>query len=357
MTLTRLSSSWPNARRWSRLLGLLVAGLVLALLATACGDDEEPSAADLAGPGDLRGKTIGVASLGGTFTLETRYLLQETYGLDVSPEGGDVTIVEMPAESLPTLLRSGELDAAVMLHLGAFRLLEDEDFRLLSHVTEEMRELTGAPIMNSILVTYPDVAEQKADELNELNRMLAESVTYFKANQDDVIEAVAADQDVDPEFLRWWWERQDLLLGDLSADAQERLLDVWEAATAIGDIEEYPELATVLFSPDGEAPEGTMDGDRTTVSLALLDDPSRRAALYAIEQGIVTSDTVDVDLTYLPLSTIIEAAPAKQYDVIEATPLAVPRGAARDLNFVVLSAALQNLDGTLLFVRGEPASD
>lgn len=356
MTLAGLSVPWPYAQRWSRVLSLLAATLALALLAAACGGDEEPAAGGLSGPGDLRGKTIGVASLGGAFTLETRYVLQEVYGLDVSPEGGDVTIVELPAESLPTLLSDGEVDAAVMLRLGAFRLLEDENFRVLSHVTEEMRELTGAPIMNSILVTYPDVAEQKTDALSELNRMLAQSVTYFKANQDEVIEAVAADQEVDPRFLRWWWERQDLLLGDLSAEAQERLLDVWGAAKAIGDIEDYPELATVLFRPDGEAPEAPMEGDRTTVILALLDDPSRRAALYAIEQGIVTSDTVDPDLTYLPLSAIIEAAPAKQYDVIEATPLVVPRGVARELDFVILSAGLQNLDGTLLFVRGEPAS-
>ncbi len=356
----RVSNLWP------RLLGVLAAALALAVLAAACGEDEEPIAGGLSGPGDLRGRTIGVVSLADTFTLETRYVLQQTYGLDVSLGEGDLTIVESPAESLPTLLRDGDIDAAVLVQLGAFLLLEDERFRVLSQVTEEMRELTGAPIMNSILVTYPDVAEQKTDALSELNRMLAASVTYFRANQDEVIEAVAADQQVDQEFLRWWWQGQDLLLGDRSMEAQERLLQVWEAARAIGDIEEYPELVAVLFNPEGGQSEALVEGeelqaaikgDRTTVSLALLDDPGRRTALYAIEQGIVTSDTVDLDLTYLPLSVLIEAAPARQHDVIEAAPLVVPIGAARDLEFIVLSAGLQNLSSTLLFVRNGPVSD
>lgn len=201
-------------------------------------------------PGDLRGKTIAVASLGGTFTLETRYLLQEAYGLDTSLEGGDVTIIQAPAEQLATLLGNGDVDAVVLVHLGAFRLLADEEFRMLIRVTDEVRGLTGAPVMNSVLVTYPDVAAEKAGALGEVNRLLAASVAYFKANQDDVIEAVAAEQEVDPEFLRWWWERQDMLLGDLSTEMQERLLAVWEAAKAIGDIEGYPELAAVLFNPE-----------------------------------------------------------------------------------------------------------
>ncbi len=252
-TRSRSTMSWN--RRPARWLSLLAAALALGLLAAACGGDDEPAGVGLSGLGDLRGKTIGVPSLGGTFTLETRYLLQEAYGLDVSLEGGDVTVIESPAESLPTLLSNGEIDAAVMLHLGAFRLLEDEDFRVLSHVTEEMRGLTDAPIMNSILVTYPDVAEQKADALGEVNRLLAESVTYFKANQDDVIKAVAAEQELDPAYLSWWWERQDLPLGDLSTEMQAQLLAVWNAAKALGDIEEFPDLASVLFNPEAASPD------------------------------------------------------------------------------------------------------
>lgn len=210
--------------------------------------------ADLRGLANLRGKTIAVP-LAGMATLETRYLLQERYGLDVSAEGGDVTLIESPVESLPTLLRNGDVDAAVLQHLGAFQLLADGRFSVFGHVTQEMQELIGAPITNSILVTYPDVAEQKAEALGEVNRLLAESVTYFKANQDDVIKAVAAEQELDPAYLSWWWERQDLPLGDLSTEVQAQLLAVWNAAKALGDIEEFPDLASVLFNPEAPSPD------------------------------------------------------------------------------------------------------
>jgi hypothetical protein len=346
----------PITRMLARFPGLLAAALALVVLMAACGDDEEPTTMVLLGPADLQGKTIGVASLGDALTLETRYVLQEAYGLDARIEGGDVTIVESPAEELPTQLRDGGIDGAVMVGLGAFRLLGDEEFRVLSQVTDEMQALTGAPIMNSILVTYADVAEQKNGALSEVNRLLAESLTYFRANQDEVLDAVAEGEGVDREFLQWWWERQDLLLGDRSVEAQEQILSLWQVAAAIGDVEYTPDMVDVLFMGAEEESAAAMEGDRTTVSLALLDNPNRRAALYAIEQGIVTSESVDLDVNYLLPSAISEAAPARQYDVVETTPLAVPQGVALDLDFVILSAGLQNLDGTLLFVKGEPAS-
>lgn len=212
------------------------------------------SDADLTTPEDLPGKTVGVVSREATSTLEARYLLQESYGLDIGVEDDDVAIQEAPAQSLPTLLESGELDAALVTEMSAFRLLDNAEFRVLSRVTDEVRELTGAPVMSSLLVSYPDVAGRKADALLELNLLLAESMTYLKANQDAVIEAVAAEQRVDPEFLHWWWKHYDLLLGDLSKDSQERLLHVWDAARVLGDIESYPDLADVIFNPGAPTP-------------------------------------------------------------------------------------------------------
>ncbi len=273
----------------------------------------------------------------------------------MAAKGGDVSLTEAPAESLPTLLRTGEVDAVLLPQLAAFRLLADEDFRVLSHVSKEMREITDAPVMNSILVTYADVAAVKHDALTDLSALLDESLTYFKANQDAVIDAVAADQVVDPEFLRWWWERHDLVLGDRGAATQGQILDVWDAARAVGDIEDYPELASVLFGQEtANRVAAAQEGSRTTISLAVLDDPSRRAALYAIEQGIVTSDAIDLNVSYLPQSMLSEATSARQHDVVEATPLIVPLSSERGLDLLILSGGLLDLDGALLFVRNVP---
>lgn len=332
------------------------AWLLLALLfAAACGGGASGPAGAFSGPADLEGRTVGVASLAGTSALELRYLLHAAYGLEAKPDGGDVALLESPADSLILLLGEGGIDAAAVDGLAAYRLSQDDRFVVLAGVAAEVRDLTGGPTIGSVLVSYPDVAAQKAQALTEVNRMLAASITYLRANKGSVIDAVADAQAADPAYLRWWWDRQELALGDLSPERQEQIRNVWEAARTVGDVEGYPEGEDAPFGVD--AASGTTDrsavveGNRLTISLALLDDPSRRAALYAIEQGIVTSELVDLSLTYLPESQLGEAPAARQYDVIEASPLVVPLGAARGLDFVVLSAGLADLDGTLLFVR------
>ena len=210
--------------------------------------------AELTTPSDLAGKTFGVVDRDDASTLETRFLLWNNYGVDTSLGGEDVKIEEAPASSLLTLLESGDVDAAVLTDISAYRLLDDAEFRVLGEVTSELRELTGVPVMQSILVSYPSVTARKVDALSEVSRLLAESVTYFRANQDAVIEAVAADQQVEVEFLDWWWTKYDLPLGDLSEGTQEQLLQVWEAARTLGDLESYPELADALFDPTTVTP-------------------------------------------------------------------------------------------------------
>ena len=209
--------------------------------------------ATMEAPGDLLGKTIGVASLEDTSALETRYLLQEAYGLDVDVEQGDVTFVPVPAASLAEAVRGRALDAAVIVNGGAFPLVEDEGLRVLSRVTDELQELLDLPVMSSILVTYPDVAEEKAEALIELSSLLAASVAYFRANQEIVIEAVAREQET-ADYLQWWWQRQELSFGDRSFEMQSRLLTIWEVARVIGDLEGYPNLTEVFFAPEVAEP-------------------------------------------------------------------------------------------------------
>ncbi len=327
--------------------GLALSVLLLLLLSAGCGGEGRLASSGVVG---LKGKTIGVASLSDVSTLETRYVLQKGYGLDTSQSGSTVKFAEAPPESLAIELQSGQIDAAVFSQAGAFRLLNDARFRVLSHVSQEMRKLSGGPVASSVLVTYPDVAQQKSAALEALHRLLAESVAYEQANEGAVLHAVAAQTRQDQALLRWQAAHQELRLGDLSQETQERLLRTWQAASALGDIDHLPDLATVLFDPK-QKDQTALPGGRVTVTLALLDEPIRRAALYAIEEGLVTSTSIDLNITYLPPSAIAEAATTKQYDVVEALPLIVPASARQAVGFIVLSAGVDDLDSTLLFVK------
>ena len=332
--------------------------LALAVLLAACGGEDEPLSG-IASVEDLRGGTIGVSSFEDTATLELRFVLQESHGLVAGIDSADVTLVEYPVPELLSQLRQGEVDA-VLVPAGSKRTQFDEaDSRILSRVTKEISAATGLPVAASVLLTYADTAEQKTPGLLELNRMLIESLTYLRVNRDNVIASVAADQGVEEDAARDWWDALDVLFGDTSSELREQITGIWRAALTLGDIVELPPINELMLAEtDGEVPGSEVKdgdeeldlGDRTTISLGVLDDASRRAALYAVEQGIVGSETVDLNITYLSRSELADAVSARHFDVIEASPLAVPLGAERELEFVIVSGGVQNIDGTLLVV-------
>ncbi|MEX1254420.1 MAG: PhnD/SsuA/transferrin family substrate-binding protein [Dehalococcoidia bacterium] len=199
---------------------------------------------------DLRGEKLGVSSLDGPPALKTRHLLQERDGMDVQREGGDLTYIEAPAQSLSGILRNGDATAAAMQDLSAYLASNDGDFRVLANVSEEASALPNPPLLDTVLVTYRDVATQKNDALVEVDRLLAESLAYFQANRERILADTAAAEGVDSAYLEWWWDHAELPLGDLSSTTQQQLLDTWEATKAVGDIETYPELAGLLFQAE-----------------------------------------------------------------------------------------------------------
>jgi NitT/TauT family transport system substrate-binding protein len=108
-------------------------------------------------------------------------------------------------------------------------------------------------------------------------------------------------------------------------------------------------VALVVATACGAAaPAAAPSVQRQPITLAYADDPSRVALLWAITNNKVTSPSIDVTVSFLPLAQIIPAGNAKQYDAIEATPLAVPRTAGREPGFLILSGGLVNRNGTFL---------
>lgn len=200
-------------------------------------------------PADLRGKTIGVASLGGTFVLETRYVLQKQHGLNTDLRTGEVKFSETPPEATATLLKDGKLDAAVLAQLAFYRLRTSADHRTLVNVTEEFTRLSGHRPVNSVVVTYRDRAETKKAALAELQKMLAASRTYLLANKAEVFKDVAQKRNVDEAFLQWVFTVLDLAAGPVSDTDMAQIAATWDAAKSIGDIQSAPAVKDVIFRP------------------------------------------------------------------------------------------------------------
>jgi ABC-type nitrate/sulfonate/bicarbonate transport system substrate-binding protein len=325
---------------------LVLVLLLLPAAAATCGK----SGTNDSSLADLRGKTIAVVSLLDMSTLELRYVLQQKLGLDASRNTADVTISEVAPESMAGRLTAGLLDAALLPPDVAYTWGSPP----ASHISREAGDEAGGPLAASALVSYWDVVEQKGDAIAELDRLLARSATYLEANRSSVLEAVATAQGLDLEQLRWRADRLDLPLGDLSAETTDSIVRTWRMAAAVGDLPAVPDVTGLVFSPRARGADAGSLG-RATISLALLDDPTRRVGLYAIEQGIAASDTIDVNVSYLSARALAEAASTRQYDVVEVSPLVVSSNAS--LPLVIVSAGALDVDGALLYLAAGPNAD
>ena len=119
--------------------------------------------------------------------------------------------------------------------------------RAIANPARELEAALGQPLLDSVLLTYPDVATTKGEALIELRELLAASVSYLQTNEDQVIEAVSREQTISEGLLRWWLEAYHPVFGELSSDVQQQVVNMWEAARILGDLDTYPDLAAVIF--------------------------------------------------------------------------------------------------------------
>jgi NitT/TauT family transport system substrate-binding protein len=79
---------------------------------------------------------------------------------------------------------------------------------------------------------------------------------------------------------------------------------------------------------------------RTKVTYAYLLDPAFDAVVWAIQNGKVKSDLIDLEVSGLLIPQLLQATSTKQFDVVMTAVIGVPAAAARGLDLRILSAAL-----------------
>lgn len=83
---------------------------------------------------------------------------------------------------------------------------------------------------------------------------------------------------------------------------------------------------------------------KDTVTFAYLADPSIEAAMWAIKNGKVTSNTIEVEATALEIPALIQATVGRTYDVVMTAGMAVPRAVERGLPLRIIAAGLRTSD-------------
>jgi NitT/TauT family transport system substrate-binding protein len=99
-------------------------------------------------------------------------------------------------------------------------------------------------------------------------------------------------------------------------------------------------LAAAAAAPAVLAARPARAQARQKVTYAYLLDPAYEAVVWAIRNGRVKSDLVDVEASGLLIPQLLQATATRQYDVVMTAVIGVPTAAARGLDLRILSAAL-----------------
>lgn len=83
-----------------------------------------------------------------------------------------------------------------------------------------------------------------------------------------------------------------------------------------------------------------MANDKLT--FAYLSDPSQEVILWALKNGKVTSELIEVEATALDIPALIQATSARTYDVITTAAMAIPRAMGRGLDLRIIATSLRN---------------
>ncbi len=78
-----------------------------------------------------------------------------------------------------------------------------------------------------------------------------------------------------------------------------------------------------------------------TVRFAYLADPSHEAVMWALKNGKVTSEMIEVEADPLQIPALIQATVARTYDVVQTAGMAIPRARARGLDLRIVGTALR----------------
>jgi ABC-type nitrate/sulfonate/bicarbonate transport system substrate-binding protein len=198
---------------------------------------------------DLKGKKMGVYSIGSAGLTLIRIALAEVHGLNVAVKGGDIELVEMPAAALPAALASGRVDAATLIHAQAFKASETGDFVAVTQTAGDLYKSTGVRMVSAVLAGYGDKLDAAPDLYKEFLRVLQASMRYAVEHGDEVYPVVGKDTDTDPAFFKAWFTRFSDFPVALAKDDVRAVEILWKRAIDLGIMKTAPPVLETVWKP------------------------------------------------------------------------------------------------------------
>jgi NitT/TauT family transport system substrate-binding protein len=191
---------------------------------------------------DLKGKKIGVPSLGSAGFHLLRFALKEKYGVNIAVPGGDFQFVETPAPAMVAGLATDKFEAATLILSQTYRAGKEGGLRPIAQPAKDMHELWGLQMIPSVNVGYPEKIAQRPAAYKEFGRMLKASVDYMNAHRDEVFAAVAAEQKIDKEFFEILFRDYAEYPAVLSEQDRKAVAKLWQLAQQNGLMPNAPAI-------------------------------------------------------------------------------------------------------------------
>jgi ABC-type nitrate/sulfonate/bicarbonate transport system substrate-binding protein len=198
---------------------------------------------------DLKGKQLGVYSIGSAGITLIRIALADVHGLQTAATGGDVELVEMPAPALPAALAAGRIDAATLIHAQAYQAMQTGDFRPITQTAEDLTAKFGTRMVSAVLAGYGDKLDADPENYKEFLRVLRESMEYARANPAEVFAAVGAETNTDPAFFEAWFSRFSEFPVALTSDDTRAIGLLWERAVEMQLLSDVPPVEETVWQP------------------------------------------------------------------------------------------------------------
>lgn len=198
-------------------------------------------------PQDLRGKTMASYALRSTGYMQVRVALARKYGLNTALEGGDFRQVEIQAPNLPGALTAGQVDAATLIHSQAYRAAQSGEYRVIAETSRDNIELFNMRFVSAVNIAYPERLAQKPDAYREFNRVLRASAQYALANRAEVFGAVGRQNNLEPGFFEWWFEKNSHVPAIFDESHAVAIMRLYELSKEMGLLGDYPDIRTLVW--------------------------------------------------------------------------------------------------------------
>lgn len=198
-------------------------------------------------PEDLKGKTLGIYSLASGAVTLVRIALSKHYGFNVSANRGDFIMKQMQITAMPAALATGQIDASMLSNVLGYRAGKSGDFRSLISIDRINIDLFGSPAVSTVFIGYTERLEAKPDAYRAALQLLVKSRDYARANPDEVFKTVAAEQNVEEEYLRIWEEQYQGFPVTVSSKDETNLDRLWTWSKELGILPEVIPAASTIW--------------------------------------------------------------------------------------------------------------